>query len=127
MLRLATYNVEWFNALFDDDGDLLADDAPSARYGVTRRDQLSALRRVFRALDADGIMVIEAPDTGSKRSSVRALERFAHTFGLRTRRAITGFVSETEQEITLLYDPARLTPRHDPKGSSPHPLPGSQN
>jgi hypothetical protein len=31
MLRLATYNVEWFNALFDDDGDLLADDAPSAR------------------------------------------------------------------------------------------------
>ncbi len=115
-LRIATYNVEWFNALFDDEGRLLADAEPSARYQVNRATQLGALGIVFTALDADAVMVIEAPDTGSRRSSVLALERFAAQFGLRACRAVTGFASETEQEITLLYDPDRLTPRHDPKG-----------
>lgn len=115
-LRLATYNVEWFNALFDDNGRLLDDSAPSARYGLTRDAQLAALRMVFAALDADGIMVIEAPDTGSKRSSVVALETFAASAGIRARKAVTGFPSETEQEITFLYDPDRITAIHDPKG-----------
>ncbi|MDO8882272.1 MAG: endonuclease [Pseudotabrizicola sp.] len=115
-LRIATYNVEWFNALFDDDGRLLADATLSARYQTSRAEQAGALGIVFSAMDADAIMVIEAPDTGSKRSSVRALETFAQTFGIRANKAITGFMSETEQEITLLYDAARLTPRHDPIG-----------
>ncbi|NEX47715.1 endonuclease/exonuclease/phosphatase family protein [Pseudotabrizicola algicola] len=115
-LRIATYNVEWFNALFDDDGRLLADGAPSARHRISRAEQAGALGIVFTAMDADAVMVIEAPDTGSRRSSVRALETFARAFGLRTSSAVTGFMSETEQEITLLYDPARLTPRHDPVG-----------
>ncbi|MEY4982072.1 MAG: hypothetical protein RIR62_338 [Pseudomonadota bacterium] len=115
-LRLATYNVEWFNALFDDAGRMLDDAGPSARHGVTRDAQLAALRVVFAALDADGIMVIEAPDTGSRRSTVRALERFATSAGLRARQAVTGFASGTEQEIAFLYDPDRITARHDPKG-----------
>ncbi|MBN2631900.1 MAG: endonuclease [Rhodobacteraceae bacterium] len=117
-LRLATYNVEWFNALFDDDGRLLADAELSARYKTTRAEQAGALGIVFTAMDADAVMVIEAPDTGSRRQSTRALETFAQAFGLRTRRAISGFVSETEQEITLLYDPDRLDPQHDPKGDA---------
>lgn len=116
MLRLATYNVEWFNALFDDDGGVLVDESPSARYGVTRRAQLAALAVVFRALEADGIMVIEAPDTGSKRSASRALTAFAEWAGLRQRSCVTGFVSDTEQEIAFLFDPDRLTARHDPLG-----------
>ncbi len=115
-LRLATYNVEWFNALFDDQGHLLADAGPSARYKVTRAEQLGALGIVFTALDADGVMIIEGPDTNGRRSSVVALERFAQTFGLRARRAIHGFASETEQEICFMHDPDVLTPRHDPKG-----------
>lgn len=115
-LRIATYNVEWFNALFDDSGHLLADGEASARYKISRKTQIEALGIVFTALDADAILVVEAPDTGSRRSSVTALETFARSFELRTSRAITGFASETEQEITLLYDPDRLTPAHDPQG-----------
>lgn len=125
-LRLATYNVEWFNALFDDAGRPLDDAQPSARYGITRDRQLTALRTVFSALDADGIMVIEAPDTGSRRSTIRALERFAASAGIRARKAITGYPSETEQEIAFLYDPDRLTVRHDPKGD-PAPRHGSHD
>lgn len=116
-LRLATYNVEWFNNLFDDHGRLLDDNGSSARYQVTRGEQLAALGIVFTALDADGILIIEAPDTNGKRSTVKALERFAATMGLRARKALIGYPSETEQEIAFLYDPDRLTVRHDPQGT----------
>ena len=76
-LRLATYNVEWFNALFDNRGKLLEDLEYSARYNISRPEQIGSLGIVFTALDADGIMVIEAPDTNHRRSTVRALEHFA--------------------------------------------------
>ena len=115
-LRLATYNVEWFNALFDDRDRLLEDRSRSARFEVTRAEQLEALGVVFTALDADGVLVVEAPNQGSRRSTVRALENFARHYGLRCRKAIHGFTSETEQEIAFLYDPDRLSPRHDPQG-----------
>lgn len=116
MLRLASYNVEWFNALFDDEGRLLIDGERSGRYGITRAEQITALGIVFKSLDVDAVMVIEAPDTGSQRKTTTALERFAAHFDLRVRKAIIGFVSETEQEIALLYDPDRISARHDPLG-----------
>ena len=115
-LRLATYNVEWFNALFDDAGRMLDDRELSTRYKTTRGEQLAALAIVFSALDADGITIIEAPDTNGRRSTTRALETFARAAGLRARKAIIGYPSETEQEIAFLYDPDRLTARHDPQG-----------
>jgi len=72
-MRLATYNVEWFHRLFTNKGKLLEDGEWSARYNVTRADQLTALGIVFTALDADAVMVIEAPDGHAKRSTVTAL------------------------------------------------------
>lgn len=90
---------------------------PSSRYQIDRATQLQALGMVFTALDADGIMVIEAPDSSAKRSSTRALENFAALFGLRTTTAVTGFMSDTEQEISFLYDPKRMRAWHDPQGA----------
>ncbi|WP_309664414.1 endonuclease/exonuclease/phosphatase family protein [Tabrizicola sp.] len=116
-LRLATYNVEWFNGLFDDRGRMLADAEPSARYKTRRAEQLGALGVVFTGLDADAVMIIEAPDTNGHRSTARALETFARHFNLRARKALIGFPSDTEQEIAFLYDPDRLTARHDPQGA----------
>lgn len=115
-LRLASYNVEWFNALFDDRGRLLEDREYSARFKITRAEQLTALGMVFTALDADGVMIIEAPDTNGRRSTVTALENFAAKYDLRARRAMIGYASETEQEIAFLYDPDKLTAQHDPQG-----------
>ena len=71
-LRLATYNVEWFNSLFDDRGRMLADAGPSARYKTSRAEQLGALGIVFSALDADLVLVIEAPDTTTRKGLSRA-------------------------------------------------------
>lgn len=104
----------------------MADHAPSSRHKIDRATQIGALGIVFTALNADAIMVIEAPDTNAKRSSTRALEAFAQHFGLRARAAVTGFTSETEQEISLLYDPDKLTARHDPMGD-PVGKKGSRN
>jgi hypothetical protein len=120
-MRLATYNVEWMNALFDDGGNLLIDNELSARHEITRAAQIAALVTVFQSLDADGIMVIEAPDTSPHRSTITALETFAAHAGIRARRAVTGFVSGTEQEIAFLYDPDRLRVTHDPQASRSAP------
>ncbi len=118
-MRIATYNVEWFNSLFSDDGALLADANWSGRQDVTREQQLTALGIVFAALDADAVMVIEAPDQNGRWSATRALEAFAKFFGLRARKAVAGFYNETQQEIALLFDPDVLSARHDPRGSVP--------
>ncbi len=118
VLRLATYNVAWFNALFDDKGGFLNNRSGSGRHGITKAQQFDAVGAVLRAVNADGIMVIEAPDSNGQRSSVQALQRFAQHFGLRTTDAVTGFTSDTEQEISFLFDPTVLGARHDPMGTS---------
>lgn len=114
-MRLAAYNVEWFNALFDEGDKLLRDQVSARRYGVTRAAQADALGLVFAALDADAVLIVEAPDTNETRNTVRALECFAAKYGLRTRTALTGFANETQQEIALLYDPDQLSARHAPR------------
>lgn len=114
-MRIATYNVEWFNALFDDGDRLQRDGEWSARHDVTRIQQADALGHVFEAMDADAVLVVEAPDSSSKRNTTDALEDFARTYGLRTREAIMGFANDTKQEIALLYDPDVLAVQHAPR------------
>lgn len=121
LVRIATYNVEWFDALFDAQGTPLLDGAWSRRHDVRRIDQLNALAKVFTALDADAIMVIEAPDTSRKRDTVQALEQFADFAGIRARAVVTGFLNDTQQEIALLYDPLILRAKHDQRGSDDGP------
>ena len=116
-LRIATYNIEWFTNLFGRHDVLLDDDEWSSRYMTTRHQQLHAIADVIRAIDADAILVIEAPDTGGDRNSVRALQNFADAFGLRQSRALSGFESQTRQEISMLYDPNVVTAKHRPVGS----------
>lgn len=118
ILRLATYNVAWFNRFFDDQGDFLNENSQSAIRTDSKAQRFAAIGAVFQAINADGIMVIEAPNTNKRRSSVKALQRFAEIFGLRASRAVTGFTSDTEQEISFVYDPKTITARHDPMGTS---------
>ena len=114
-MKIATYNVEWFSNLFNDDGTLRDDNGWSGRWDVTREDQIAALGVVFQAMDADGIMVIEGPDSHARRDGVIALEGFAARFGLRASKAVIGYVNETQQEIMFLYDPDVLNVAHDPR------------
>ena len=115
-MRIATYNVEWFANLFDDAGNLIDNNSWSGRQDVTKAEQAVALARVFQAINADAIMIIEAPDISPHRDGRIALETFAAYAGLRARKALAGFPNETQQEIILLYDPDTVSARHDPKG-----------
>lgn len=120
-MRLVTYNVEWFDRLFNNDGDLINDDSWSGRWDVTKAQQTAALGAVFKAMDADAIMIIEAPDDSRNRTSKTALESFAKRFGLRADTAILGFENHTQQEIALLFDPKSLTVTHAPGGTDDAP------
>ena len=120
-MRLATYNVEWFNRLFDDDGQLIDDQSWSSRWDVTKADQTAALGYVFQAMDADAVMVIEAPDTSRNRDARKALQNFADHFGLRADTALTGFANDTQQEIALLYDSTVMQATHAPRESPEAP------
>ena len=111
-VRIATWNVCWFTRLFDDLGRLKTDDEWSGMRDVPRKRQAVAIAQVLRIF-----AIIEAPDSNHTRSTVGALERFAVACGLRAREAITGFISDTEQEIALLYDPARVIAQHAPIGN----------
>ncbi len=120
-MRIATYNIEWFNSLFDEDNRLIYNTGWSARHNVTRIQQADAIATVFAAMDADAIMIIEAPDDNRRRSTVQALQGFAEAYGLRTRAALIGYANDTQQEIALLYDPLVLTARHDPQETDEAP------
>ena len=82
-MRIATYNVEWFDALFDRNANPLSDHNWSSHYNLTRADQWHAAGQVMRTIDADCILVVEAPNDKTGRSTVDMLERFAGEFGLR--------------------------------------------
>ncbi len=116
-MRLSTYNIEWFEALFNEDNGLLLDGQPSGRHGVSRGVQAEAIAKVLHTIDADGIVIIEAPNTGRRQSTVRALENFAAWAGLRTRDAVMGFANDTQQEIAFLFDSRVMTAEHAPISS----------
>ena len=120
-MRLSTYNIEWFEALFDARNGLRLDDHPSGRHGVSHGAQAEAIADVLRAVDADGIVIIEAPNTGRRQSTVRALESFAAWAGLRTRDAVMGFSNDTRQEIAFLFDGSVMTAEHAPGSSARAP------
>ena len=100
-MRIATYNVEWFSNLFDRNGRMLEDGEWSSRYKVTRAEQLGALGIVFTAMDADLVMVIEAPDNNRQRQTVPMLESFAARYGLRQRKALLGFDSSLKIDLDV--------------------------
>ena len=116
-MRIGTYNIEWFNTLFYDNGHLINDDSWSSRWSITKARQTAALGVVFQAMDLDGVMIIEAPDSSKHRDTVLALETFAQAFNLRARKAITGFENDTQQEIAFLFDPDQMTAEHAPVGT----------
>lgn len=120
-MRIATYNVEWFNALFDAQDRLVVDRTWSGRHNVTKQDQIAALGTVFHTIDADAILIVEAPDHSKHRSTVQALENFAGHFELRTRSAVIGFANDTQQEIALLFDPDVVSAEHAPLQSEQAP------
>lgn len=110
-VRICSYNIEWFNHLFNSDNSL--------KNGRQERERLTAIRNVLSRIDSDFIGIVEAPNTTKKlqQSTVTKLENFAEFADLRARKALTGFISAGFQQIAALYDPDKLTVDHNPGGN----------
>lgn len=120
-MRLATYNVEWFNALFSRNNEPLLDNEWSGRRDVTRRQQLEALATVMRGIKADAIMIVEGPDTEGTRDTKTALLNFAAFADLPFDAVLHGYRNDTQQEIALLYRSSMFEAVHDPQASDDDP------
>jgi endonuclease/exonuclease/phosphatase family metal-dependent hydrolase len=109
-LRICSYNIEWFNHLFNADNSLKA--------GQEDRKRLTAIKNVLLKIKPDFVGIVEAPNTSAdgQQSTVTKLENFAQFAGLPARKAVTGFISAGTQEIAALFDANKLTVSHDPGG-----------
>lgn len=115
-MRIATYNIEWFEALFDKHDKLLVDNQWSRRHDVTREQQAQAIAYVLKRMDADLVFIVEAPNTGHTQNTVRALQNFARHFKLRQSVSVMGYENATDQELAVLFDPDEISAVHDPQG-----------
>jgi endonuclease/exonuclease/phosphatase family metal-dependent hydrolase len=112
-IRIATYNVEWFDDHFNADN--------SMKTSAESDQKFKAVKHVLNLIKADLITIIEAPNTTTTtgvQSTVKKLENFAQWAGLATNKAMIGFPSGGRQEIAVLYNPGKMTVTHDPGGNS---------
>lgn len=119
-MRICTWNLEWFDRLFEADNSFKTG---TREIYVDRKlqdidfDEIrEAIAAVIGLLDADAIMLIEAPGTtaSSGKSTVQCLKNFADHFDLRLTEAVLGYPSNGSQEIALWYDPEIIEAEHDP-------------
>ena len=66
--RICSYNIEWFNHLFNKDNSL--------KNGPEEQERLTALKNVFLQIKPDFVGIVEAPNTSSdgQQSTVKKLE-----------------------------------------------------
>ena len=111
-IRIASYNIEWFDDHFNEDNSPKTSAASQAKF--------DAVQAVLELIGADLITIVEAPNTTTTtgvQDTVTKLEVFAGSAGLSTNKAMIGFPSRGRQEIAILYDPNKMTVTHAPGGT----------
>ncbi len=111
-MRICSYNIEWFDKLFNADNTLKTDQESKPR--------LDSIADVLSTIDADLIGITEAPNnlkSGAKKT-VSCLENFASAYGLTTDKALIGFPSAGQQEISVLYNSSKIDAVHAPGGKN---------
>ncbi len=110
-MKICSYNIEWFDKLFEDDN--------SQKNDSTSLKRLNAIKDVLEGISADVVCIIEAPNNkvdGNKRT-VECLENFANHYGLQTTKAKIGYPSRGMQEIAVLFNPQKVEMSHVPSGN----------
>jgi endonuclease/exonuclease/phosphatase family metal-dependent hydrolase len=111
-IRLCSYNIEWFNHLFNKDNTL--------KNGSDEQKRINAIAGVLSRLDPDFVGIVEGPNTSKSttESTVTKLENFAQHASLSANKALIGYPSAGTQEISILYNPEKLIVEHSPGGDS---------
>ena len=119
-MRIATYNVEWLDALFDRNANPLIDQKWSSRYNVSRAVQWHAVGQVMRAIDADCILVVEAPNHKTGAARLICWNGLRMNLACAAQAALE-FTNDTQQELAFLFDPHRCSIRHVPMSAPDFP------
>ena len=124
-IKIAEYNVEWMNRLFDDGVPInvdIPDDRAESRLTKEEAATLKSKRlaAVLKYIDADIIAIVEGPDTlksGTKTASGQ-IEDWISVFmpGVRNYEAKHGFPSPGRQELAVIYDRDKFVVEHTPEG-----------
>ena len=109
-MRLAVYNIEWFDKLFEKDNSVKTD-AKSVQ-------RLTAIAEVIGELKADVLGIVEAPNhmkNGSKKTVI-CLQNFSQQFNLSLSHALIGYPSAGKQEIAVMFNPQVCQLDYSPAG-----------
>ena len=110
-MRLAVYNIEWFDKLFEKDNSLKTD--------TESRQRLTAIAEVIATIKPDILGIVEAPNhmnNGSKKTTA-CLQNFSSQFNLNLSRSLIGFPSPGQQEIAVMFNPQVCQLSHNPDGN----------
>ena len=110
--RIATYNVEHFDRLFEDGN--------SMKTGQKEQERFANIKFVMEKINADLIGIVEAPNTktdGSKKTE-ECLNKFAEWAQLPIKSVMIGLISSGSQEMAVLYNPDKFSIVHKPGGIS---------
>ncbi|MBC8490831.1 MAG: hypothetical protein H8D45_32860 [Bacteroidetes bacterium] len=118
--RICSYNVEWFDHLFDKDNNLITFEPQNKKHKELKK-QLEGLKKVFETVKADLYGIVEAPNTSTttgNQSTVEKLKNFFLHIGLNNYEVITGFISPGKQELALIYNKDKLEVKYKPGGTN---------
>lgn len=120
MLRVGTYNIEWFDKLFNvDNTNRQFNIAKSSERSLaTKRD---AIATVLQTINVDILGVVEAPNTttttGIQDCATKLMQFFA-MLNMPQYQVCMGYISRGSQELALVYDATKVRVKHVPGGVS---------
>lgn len=109
---IMSWNIEWFDRLFDDHNEPILDDPEKKK----RND---AIAEVLGHIDPALVGVVEGPAStiANPTGTVDCLRNFAAHYGLNLTEALLGYRSKGVQEIAVWFDPNRATAVWNPGGT----------
>ncbi len=113
-IRVCSYNVEWFDDLFEPDNSLRTNAETAAR--------CQAIHDVLALVNADIVGLVEAPNTTTTtgiQDTIAKLDNFHAAYpGLRATSSLLGYISAGRQELVCQYDPNVVEMVHNPGGGT---------
>jgi endonuclease/exonuclease/phosphatase family metal-dependent hydrolase len=118
MIRICTYNIEWFNDIFNADNTL-----KQFNTAVKKEKELDEKRQavitVLQTVLPDIVGIVEAPNTtttsGAQDCAIK-LKNFMNSFGWTNYEVCMGYISRGQQELAIIYNADKVTVTHVPGG-----------
>ena len=120
MLRICTYNIEWFNKLFNADNSLKQFDRTKKKERALD-ERRQAVAHVLQTIRPDILGIVEAPNTTTTsgiQDCAAKLQNFFSTLGWSHYKVCMGFISRGQQELAFAFNANKVALTHTPGGAT---------